>query len=87
MVRVRNVFLKYGSGAKRLSEIWFGCKLTMGREVCVPFQTDVPQQHTGGAAQCELEPRGVLVRPHYDVTWRDKYPWLQRFSHCWHNDG
>ena len=73
MIWVRNVFLKYGLGAKRLSEIWFGClnyeaggetfflfmrrgrnvfpkyevgakrltkkwcELTMGREVCVPF--------------------------------------------------
>ena len=26
MVWVRNVFLKYGLGAKRLSEIWFGCE-------------------------------------------------------------
>ena len=26
MVWVRNVFLKYGLGAKRLSEIWFGAK-------------------------------------------------------------
>ena len=26
MVWVRNVFLKYGLGAKRFSEIWFGCE-------------------------------------------------------------
>ena len=26
MKGVRNVFLKYGLGAKRLSEIWFGCE-------------------------------------------------------------
>ena len=26
MVWVRSVFLKYGLGAKRLSEIWLGCK-------------------------------------------------------------
>ena len=26
MVWVRNVFLKYGLGVKRLSEIWFGCE-------------------------------------------------------------
>ena len=29
MVWVRNVFLKYGLGAKRLSEIWFGCELNV----------------------------------------------------------
>ena len=26
MIWLRNVFLKYGLGAKRLSEIWFGCE-------------------------------------------------------------
>ena len=26
MVWVQNVFLKYGLGEKRLSEIWFGCE-------------------------------------------------------------
>ena len=30
MVCVRNVFLKYGLGAKRLSEIWFGCETSSG---------------------------------------------------------
>ena len=28
MVTVRNVFQKYGLGAKRLSEIWLGCEMS-----------------------------------------------------------
>ena len=28
MVWVRNVFLNYGLGAKRLSKIWFGCEMS-----------------------------------------------------------
>ena len=35
MVMVRNVFQKYGLGAKRLSEIWLGCETSFWNMVRV----------------------------------------------------
>ena len=35
MICGRNIFLKYGLGAKRLSEIWFGCETSFSNMVWV----------------------------------------------------
>ena len=35
MIWVQNVFLKYGLGTKRLSEIWFGCETSFWNMVWV----------------------------------------------------
>ena len=63
MICGRNVFLKYGLGAKRLSEIWFGCETSIWNMVWV---RNVFLKYGLGATRLpELWRRGRNVFPIY----------------------
>ena len=65
MLWVRNVFLKYGLGAKRLSEIWFGCETSFWNMVWV--RNVFRNYENGGETSFLFERRGRNVFPKYEL--------------------
>ena len=72
MIFWRNVFLKYGLGAKRPSEIWFGCETSFWNMVWV---RNVFLKYGLGAKRLpELWRRGRNVFPIYGEGGRNVFP-------------
>ena len=61
----RNVFLKYGLGAKRLSEIWFGCQTSFWNMVRV--RNVFLNYEDGGETSFLFMGRGRNVFPKYEL--------------------
>ena len=65
MICGRNVFLKYGLGAKRLSEIWFGCETSFWNMVWV--RNVFLSYEDGGETSFLFMGRGRNVFPKYEL--------------------
>ena len=65
MICGRNVFLKYGLGAKRLSEIWFGCETSFCNMVWV--RNVLLNYGDGGETSFLFMRRGRNGFPNYEL--------------------